>query len=43
MAEECKKRGMLLILDKAQTGVGRTGQMFAFENEGIVPDILRLS
>jgi len=43
MAEECKKRGMLLILDEAQTGVGRTGQMFAFENEGIVPDILCLS
>jgi 4-aminobutyrate aminotransferase-like enzyme len=43
MAEECKKRGMLLILDEAQTGVGRTGQMFAFEHEGIVPDILCLS
>ena len=43
MAEKCKKRGMLLILDEAQTGVGRTGQIFAFENEGIVPDILCLS
>jgi 4-aminobutyrate aminotransferase-like enzyme len=43
MAEECKKRGMLLILDEAQTGVARTGQMFAFEHEGIVPDILCLS
>jgi 4-aminobutyrate aminotransferase-like enzyme len=44
MAEECKKRGMLLIMDEAQTGVGRTGQMFAFENEeGVVPDILALS
>lgn len=43
MAEECKKRGMLLIMDEAQTGVGRTGHMFAFENEGIVPDILALS
>lgn len=43
MAEECKKRGMLLILDEAQTGVGRTGQMFAFQHEGIVPDILCLS
>jgi len=43
MAEECKKRGMLLILDEAQTGVGRTGQMFAFEHEGVVPDILCLS
>ncbi|WPG98197.1 Hypothetical protein R9X50_00098400 [Acrodontium crateriforme] len=44
MARECKKRGMLLIMDEAQTGVGRTGQMFAFENEeGVVPDILSLS
>jgi 4-aminobutyrate aminotransferase-like enzyme len=43
MADECKKRGMFLIMDEAQTGVGRTGQMFAFENEGIVPDILCLS
>ncbi|KAI9034859.1 aspartate aminotransferase family protein [Aspergillus affinis] len=43
MSEECKKRGMLLILDEAQTGVGRTGQMFAFEHDGVVPDILALS
>jgi len=44
MAAECKKRGMLLIMDEAQTGVGRTGQMFAFENEeDVVPDILALS
>ncbi|KAF2014481.1 PLP-dependent transferase [Aaosphaeria arxii CBS 175.79] len=43
MSEECKKRGMLLIMDEAQTGVGRTGQMFAFERDGIVPDILALS
>ncbi|KAL1589270.1 hypothetical protein WHR41_02097 [Cladosporium halotolerans] len=43
MAAECKKRGMLLIMDEAQTGVGRTGEMFAFENEGVVPDILALS
>ncbi|KAH7130529.1 pyridoxal phosphate-dependent transferase [Dendryphion nanum] len=43
MYEECKKRGMLVIMDEAQTGVGRTGQMFAFERDGIVPDILCLS
>lgn len=44
MAAECKKRGMLLIMDEAQTGVGRTGQMFAFQNEEeVVPDILALS
>lgn len=43
MAEECKKRGMLIIMDEAQTGVGRTGQMFAFEQDGVTPDILALS
>lgn len=41
---ECEKRGMLLIMDEAQTGVGRTGQMFAFEyDDGVIPDILCLS
>ncbi len=39
----CRARGMLLILDEAQTGVGRTGTMFAFERDGVVPDILTLS
>lgn len=39
----CRARGMLLILDEAQTGVGRTGEMFAFERDGVVPDILTLS
>lgn len=34
---------MLLILDEAQTGVGRTGKMFAFQHHNIVPDILALS
>lgn len=43
MSEECKKRGMLLIMDEAQTGVGRTGDMFAFQRDGIIPDILALS
>lgn len=40
---ECKERGMLLIMDEAQTGVGRTGQMFAFQRDDVVPDILCLS
>ena len=43
LAEHCRKRGMLLIYDEAQTGLGRTGDRFAFEHEGVVPDILTLS
>jgi 2,2-dialkylglycine decarboxylase (pyruvate) len=43
LQEECRARGMLLILDEAQTGVGRTGHMYAFERDGVVPDILTLS
>ncbi|MEZ5933053.1 MAG: aspartate aminotransferase family protein [Alphaproteobacteria bacterium] len=43
LKEECTARGMLLILDEAQTGLGRTGLMYAFERDGVVPDILTLS
>ena len=43
LKKKCAERGMLLILDEAQTGVGRTGTMFAFERDGVVPDILVLS
>ncbi len=43
LKQKCTERGMKLILDEAQTGLGRTGAMFAFEREGITPDILVLS
>ena len=43
LREKCDERGMLLILDEAQTGIGRTGHMFAFQRDGVTPDILTLS
>jgi 4-aminobutyrate aminotransferase-like enzyme len=42
IAEKCKQHCALLIFDEIQSGFGRTGSMFAFENLGIVPDILLL-
>lgn len=39
----CDEHGLLLILDEVQTGIGRCGTMFAFEQAGIVPDILTLA
>lgn len=39
----CERRGMLLIIDEAQTSLGRTGEMFAYERDDVVPDILLLS
>lgn len=38
--EKCKEVGALLILDEIQTGIGRTGTFFGFENYNVVPDIL---
>jgi acetylornithine/succinyldiaminopimelate/putrescine aminotransferase len=40
IAEKCKQHCALLIFDEIQSGFGRTGSMFAFENLGVVPDIL---
>ena len=41
--ELCTKHGTLLVLDEVQTGLGRTGSMFAFQQEGVVPDVLVLA
>ncbi|MDG2521935.1 aspartate aminotransferase family protein [Caulobacter segnis] len=41
--QKCRERGMLLIVDEAQTGLGRTGSMFACDHHGITPDIITLS
>lgn len=38
----CRETGTLLIADEIQTGVGRTGKMFAFQHSGLIPDILVL-
>ena len=43
LKKKCEERDMLLILDEAQTGIGRTGTMFAFDRDGVTPDILTLS
>jgi acetylornithine/N-succinyldiaminopimelate aminotransferase len=39
----CKKNNILLICDEIQTGLGRTGKMFSYENFGISPDIITLA
>ncbi len=39
----CDEHGILLMLDEVQTGIGRTGKMFAFEHAGIQPDVLTLA
>ena len=39
----CKKHGILLIADEVQTGLGRTGKCFGFQNFGIEPDIISLA
>ncbi|MDG4826277.1 aspartate aminotransferase family protein [Asanoa sp. WMMD1127] len=43
LKRKCAERGMLLILDEAQTGLCRTGDWYAFQRDGVTPDILTLS
>ncbi len=39
----CDQHGILLIADEIQTGMGRTGRMFAMEHSGVVPDLITLA
>ena len=43
LRELCDRRAWLLMLDEIQTGIGRTGQWFAFQHEGIIPDVMTLA
>ncbi|MCI0347685.1 MAG: aminotransferase class III-fold pyridoxal phosphate-dependent enzyme, partial [Chloroflexi bacterium] len=41
--ELCDERGVLLIFDEVQTGLGRTGRWFGFQHSGVVPDVVTLA
>ncbi|MDG4513522.1 acetylornithine transaminase [Streptococcus suis] len=43
LARYCKEQGLLLIVDEVQTGIGRTGTLFAYQQYGISPDIITLA
>ncbi|MBV4479108.1 aspartate aminotransferase family protein [Pseudomonas khavaziana] len=43
LRDHCTRHGWLMMLDEIQTGIGRTGIWFAFQHEGIVPDVMTLA
>jgi len=43
LRELCDQRGLLLVFDEVQTGMGRTGELFAYQRVGVAPDIMALA
>ncbi|KRP43909.1 acetylornithine aminotransferase [Pseudomonas libanensis] len=43
LRDHCTRHGWLMMLDEIQTGIGRTGAWFAFQHEGILPDVMTLA
>ncbi len=43
VSEICRKKGALLIIDEVQSGMGRTGKFFAYQHEGIKPDMVTMA
>ena len=43
LREICDANGILLVFDEVQTGIGRTGKLFAYQHSGIAPDIMTLA
>ena len=43
LRELCDEHGLLLMFDEVQTGIGRTGELFAYQRTGVTPDIMALA